>query len=132
VQYTIEFGGDPRLVTITTSGPAERATFVRFREEFVSDPRFRPGMPILIDHLALDTTPLTVPDIRAIAESIARFSDRLGPSRIAIVAPDTLTFGFARMTESLANPERMRVSVFYSREEAISWLREDDRTTRRE
>jgi hypothetical protein len=46
--------------------------------------------------------------------------------RIAIVAPMPASFGMARMYESLANLEAIptRIGVFWTKEEAMNWLRE--------
>ena len=81
-----------------------------------------PGMPILIDHTALDATALTATDIRAIGEFVATIGKRIGASSIAVVVPDRLTFGFVRMGELIANQPQLNLKTFYSLGEAVAWL----------
>ena len=124
MEHTIEFGGELKAVTVTTSGRADRSGFFRFIEEIVSDPRFLPGMAMLIDHSALDASSLTSLDVKVIGELTGSLTDRLGASPAAVVVPDSLLFGLTRMGEAHVGPTQLRVGIFYSREEAIAWLRD--------
>jgi hypothetical protein len=125
MDYTIEFGGDPYGVTFTTSGAADIAAILRANEEFLADPRFRPGMPILADHSALDTSSLASDDAKLIGEAYRRFLDRIGESAIAIVVARPAAFGLIRMAEAYAGPPPpSNQRIFYSREEALAWLRD--------
>ncbi|MGZ4403214.1 MAG: hypothetical protein ACXVRI_10255 [Gaiellaceae bacterium] len=71
MNWTIEFGGDPAEVTIETFGVASREGFIRLNIELVSDPRWRPGMAVLVDHTALDSSLLTGTDIDAISSPLS-------------------------------------------------------------
>ena len=113
----------PQLAVYTTSGAANVEGFRRGIEALVDDPRFEAGMAILVDHTSLDVTPLNPSDVRAIGEHTASLGERIGPSSIAIVVPDQVTFGFVRMGESYANQPQLSIKVFYSRPEAVEWLR---------
>lgn len=122
VEYTIVFGGDPQDVTITTSGPASVRGLVGFVKDLVASDRFRPGMAILVDHTSLDTRPLTATDVKELAAAVVKLDEKIGASRVAIVVPDALTFGFARMYELHAEAAEVRSKVFYSRSDALKWL----------
>jgi hypothetical protein len=122
VEYTIEFGGAPQDVTIRTSGPATAEGLIAFVTDLVADPRFRPGMAVLVDHSDLDARPLTGADIRAMAEVVIRLDERIGTSRVAILVPNPLTFGYARMYELHAAETQLHSRVFYSRDDALMWL----------
>lgn len=124
MDYTVEYGGDPPGVTFTTSGLADLASIQRANDEFLADPRFRPGMPILADHSALDTTSLTSSDARLIGDAYRRFLERTAESAIAIVVANAAAFGLVRMAEAYAGPTQPRQRIFYSRAEAIDWLRD--------
>jgi hypothetical protein len=124
VEYTIEFGGAPQDITITTSGSASVEGLIGFVTDLVASPRYRPGMAILIDHMLLDTRPLTAADIKTFATAVVTHDQQIGASRVAIVVPDPLTFGFARMYELHAEPAQVRSKVFYSRSDALTWLEE--------
>jgi hypothetical protein len=56
-------------------------------------------------------------DIRRLA-----FGDGTFPWRIAVYAPNPLSFGMARMFE-LLSADRRDIAVFWSREKAIAWLK---------
>ena len=122
MEYTIEFGGMAQDVTITTSGPASAEGLLDFVKDLVGDPRFRPGMLILVDHMAIDPTTITATDVRAQADTVIRLDDRIGPSKVAIVVPNPLAFGYARMYELHAARAQVESQVFYSRNEALAWL----------
>jgi hypothetical protein len=122
VKYTIEFGGAPQDVTITTSGPGSGKGLVDFVRDLVSNPLFRPGLLILVDHLSLDPTPINAADVRAQAETVLLLDERIGPSKVAIVVPTPLAFGFARMYELYTERAQVTSKVFYSRSEALKWL----------
>lgn len=47
------------------------------------------------------------------------------PSRSAIVAPDDLTFGLARMHDVFSEHEGLKIRVFRGEQEAIVWLNEE-------
>jgi hypothetical protein len=124
VEYSIEFGGDPSGVTFTTSGQADLAVILRANDEFLADGRFRPGMPVLADHSALDTTPLSSADAKLIGDAYRRFLEHVGKSAVAIVVGHPASFGLVRMAEAYAGaPESGNVGIFYSRDDAIGWLR---------
>jgi hypothetical protein len=122
VQHTIEFDGSPQDVTITTSGAASREGLIAFVRDLVDDPRFRPGMSILVDHLAIDATTLEGADVRSQAEVVVELEERLGPCHVAIVVPTPLAFGYARMYELHAAETQIHSRVFYSRDEGLAWL----------
>jgi hypothetical protein len=126
MEYTIVFGGALQDVTITTSGLASVEGLIGFVTDLVANPRYRPGMSILVDHTALDARPLTATDIRTFAMEVVRFDEQIGPSRVAIVVPDPLTFGFARMYELYAESAAVRSRVFYAASDAHAWLESGD------
>jgi hypothetical protein len=74
----------------------------------------------LVDLTNVTSSDITADSLRVFAKEPA---DR---GRIAIVAPQPSNFGMARMYESLANLEATptRIGVFWTKEEAMNWLRE--------
>jgi hypothetical protein len=122
LEYTIEFGGAHRDVTITTSGQPTGEDVLAFVLALVGHPRFRRGMAILVDHLALDVTTITGEDIKAQAELVNALDDQLGPCHVAIVVPDVLAFGFGRLWELHTAETQLHSRVFYDRDEALAWL----------
>jgi hypothetical protein len=124
VDFSITFGAHPKAAVITTFGVARVDDFREMSQALIDDPRFRPGMPILIDHSSLDASVLAAADVRAIGDFVATIGDRIGASSIAVVVPDKLTFGFVRMGEMRANQPQLNVQIFYALPEAVQWLQQ--------
>jgi hypothetical protein len=122
VEYTIEFGGEPQDVTIKTSGQANAEGLIGFVTDLVASSQYQRGMTILVDHTGLDASTLTATDVRALADAVLRLDDQIGASKVAIVVPNPLTYGFARMYELQAEAAQVRSSVFYSLSDALAWL----------
>ena len=123
MEYTIEFGGSPQDVTLTSTGLGDAEGLVSLVRDLISNPRFRPGMLMLEDLSALDATGLTASDVRAQADSVIEFGQQFGPAKLAMIAPSTLVFGLARMWEAYIDSRTSIESrVFYSRAEAVDWL----------
>ena len=122
MNYMIDFSGSPQDVTVTTFGAASREGLVGFIQDLVEDARYRPGMFILVDHLALDATTINGDDIRAQAERVITLEERLGPCKLAIVVPTALAFGYARMYELHTAETQIHSRVFYTRDEGLAWL----------
>jgi hypothetical protein len=123
VEWTIEFRGDPQDVTITTSGPATLESFLEMNAALLSDPRFRAGMLILVDHSDLDVTPLLQDEVASIGYNIARRGEHFAGTVAAIVCGTREAFGLLRIAQAHAAPSPLRSEVFYDRDEALRWLR---------
>jgi hypothetical protein len=122
VTWTIEFGDAPQYVTVTTYGVACRQSFCAMVAELVSDPRWRPGMAVLVDHSALDASGLTGCDVEGIAGFMVDLDDRYGPAPFAVVTPDAYTEGVLDVTIRYLARSRLRARTFPSRDRAVEWL----------
>jgi hypothetical protein len=122
VRYDIEFGGHPQEVTVSVSGFATPSEFRQLYEELAGDPRFRPGMRILLDFRELDATRLDAWEARDIGRHLAGLESRYGSASLAVVVPDTVTFGLTRLAELSASFEQIEVLVRYTLEDALRWL----------
>jgi hypothetical protein len=119
MSYEYSVDSDRRLVRIRMRGTLTRAEILRLVQELIEDPRVSPGISQLIDLTEASSAAIAADDVRHIA------SANLDPvSRRAFVTPDTLTFGLARMFESLREikhaPEQ--IAVFTALQEAEAWL----------
>jgi hypothetical protein len=130
VNYDIEFTeSGPFEVVVTTSGEASGAEIEAGRRRVLADPRFRPGMSIMLDHSLLDNSGAEAHEVRGLASSLDRDRASSGFAYLAIVAPDAVTYGLGRMWESLASEEvESAVTVVRTREEAYVWI-ESQRAT---
>jgi hypothetical protein len=125
VEHAIEFGGQSLFdVVITTGGSADLEGVKLFGEELITDPRFRAGSTVLVDHSELDLRPLTESDLQEIGRIASGLAERLGDTLFAVVVPDSFTFGRARQSTTLAQPLDSAVRIFYSRDDAEAWLRD--------
>lgn len=125
VDYRVEHGGEPYDVLVTTSGRADARSFFGFISEVVEDPRFRPGMRLLVDHSSLDASTLESSDVRAAADLVKRLNQAIGASLVAIVAPGPLIFGLTRMFEVFTDAADLSLRAFSTRDDAAGWLRSE-------
>lgn len=123
MEHSIEFGGETHDVTATVWGPASIEGFGSLFDELASDPRFRPEWMVLLDVAALDVSELSAEEVRQIATAVARDA-RLGSTSIAVVAPSPVTFGLARLGDTVAKPNSLDTVICRSREEAETWFRQ--------
>jgi hypothetical protein len=124
MEFTIEFGGEPQDVTVTTFGIADVDGSRRLYAALASDPRYRAEMLILADHSALEMSRLTDLDLERIAAVISESDWSLPPRAVAIVASDVETHVRAREAVAHLGGSRSNRRVFSSREEALAWLGE--------
>ena len=122
MRFTIEFGGVPQDVTVTTEGTATPDGFAQMNAELVEDERFRPGMLVLLDHTSLGVNELSSEDVRSIAKDFLRHDAAFGSTVVALVAPEPVQFGLARMATALADPMTPIIRIFETRQAAMEWL----------
>jgi hypothetical protein len=125
MEFSIEFGGDPQDVTITASGAADPAAFVLMSDRLMSDPRFRPGLMFLIDVSAVDVTELPQSDVEEIAELGSVNTWHYPPRAVAMVATNPLTLAQTQVAIAHMGGRKSGHRAFATRDEAISWLRDE-------
>jgi hypothetical protein len=123
VEHTIQFGSRPESAIVVTSGRADLAGFQRLHQDVVADPRYRRGMPLLVDHAGLELSALTPEEVRDVGLALADVAGQLGPSTMAVVVADATAWGLVRTIESHADQPQLHTRVFYGRREAVEWLR---------
>jgi hypothetical protein len=124
MDYEIEWGGDPENVLVTTSGRATVEGLDAWVQEVLSDPRYRPGIRVLIDHQKLDWTSMTKDDLRRRARLLLRDKERIGWTRAALVTDRPVDYGLMRMIAGyLGERASFDTDIFYSFEKARDWLR---------
>ncbi len=123
MDYAIEFDPLAPEASVTTSGQATSQGFEAYLNELVDDPRWEPGMRVLVDHRALDPRHITADDLRACADLHVRLDDRVGPGDWAIVAGSSATYGLARMWPAFIDERlSLRTKVFIDLDDARAWL----------
>ena len=88
----------------------------------VEHPDFTPGMPQLCDLSDVEDVDLTYGDLKAVVEWAMGRAERLGRSKVALVASEPVVFGVSRMYGVLAQDLPTDIRVFRTREDALRWL----------
>ena len=115
---------DQSLVICRTNGTASVEGYREMLQALISQPEFRPGVDLVVDHRSVDVSALTAVEI----EQIAGFRVELGKAAgrsVGVAGLDSpLRYGLARMfgayTHSRAGIE---ISWFETLDDALRWLR---------
>lgn len=127
MEHEISWGGAPEDARVTTWGTATLEGLDAWVQEGLSDPRYRSGMHVLIDHRRLDLSGLSAANVHERIELFARSVARLDTARAAVVMGSPVDFGIARMEQAYIamHPDlQIEIGVFLSVEDARQWLRE--------
>lgn len=119
---------DPKLVIIRVSGAPRAEDFIAATREWLSSPKFIPGMDRVTDLSELDATAVSAEGIERIATAGAGFGKgKPEMGRLVMVTGDSpLKFGLSRMFASHfeANVEAP-FHFFKTLDEALAFLRPD-------
>ena len=92
-------------------------------EQVFTNPEWHDGARILFDNRLEILDKLTSDGVREISNSFIQFNDKLNGSKVAVVMPEDLAYGFGRMWQIHTElGARFQTSVFRSIEEAIHWI----------
>ena len=111
---------------VTTSGDAILQGYYDFTKAVLEHDEWKPGGLILLDHTKLNTGPLTVDDVQAIAIISGQYSEQLGTAKVAIVVDRDLDYGMTRMWQVLVENQTISYAsakIFRNRDEAWAWLK---------
>jgi hypothetical protein len=93
-----------------------------YLDRLLEDPRFRPGMPGLIDCRRVKSI-FSILDLRRTAEESKKRPQMQVPGRAAVLASSNLIYGLLRMYEVFNEGNPSETRVFRKPEEAIAWLK---------
>ncbi len=114
---------DKRRVFSSGSGHLSYEDIAGHMNRLAKDPKFDPSFSQLFDFRDVTSVGLNSQHVIQIAE-IRVFSPE---SKRAIVAPDPVKFGMARMYEAYRAPKGdRRIEVFADYQEALDWLHLDE------
>jgi hypothetical protein len=114
-----------RLVLSSASGILTSSDALSHQQRLASDPDFDPSFSQIADFTQVSQIRLSPDDIRQLAQR-SIFSPH---SRRAIIVPNDLAYGFARMFEMLREDQGdVGTRVFRTLEEALNWVLSKDAT----
>jgi hypothetical protein len=125
MHWSVQWGGDPEDVRVTTSGVANVEDLDGMMREVIADPAWRDGMKILLDHTQTDWSVFGVGDLDRRAALVEDISDRIGRQQIAFVVTGRLNQEIAKMLGARLSDIGFVAKAFVSLDEARGWLREE-------
>lgn len=114
---------DDDLIVVTHIGLIPDDEFLGFYNAFFTGGALRPSMNLLVDLRQADSSPRSSEVLRHLAGSLRRLPVEIAPgTKVAVVAPEDLAYGLARMYGTLADAVSWEFSVFRSMKDARKWL----------
>jgi len=110
------------IARIVLAGPVGEKEILEAFDAAVEHPKYKPGMPRLWDFRRADLSSLDTAAVAALAEYPMRFPKGICDVRVAFVVAGQLEYGLTRMFQAMSEDERTDIGIFYSTEEAESWL----------
>jgi len=124
VQFNLNY--HDTIFEVTTSGDAILQGYYDFTKAVLEHEEWKPGGLILLNHTELNTGPLTIDDVQAIAIISGQYSEQLGTAKVAIVVDRDLDYGMTRMWQALVESHTTSydsTKIFRNRDEAVAWLK---------
>jgi hypothetical protein len=119
IRHTIH--EDLGIVVSTWTGPASDSELVSRCRELYEDERWRPGFHEVVDLREAGMAEVSGSALQALAEMVDSYAEGHA-FKTAIVAPENLPFGLARMYEAYALESPESVKVFRELEDALEWI----------
>jgi len=120
---TCEPRPDENLVIFRHVGEVTDIEFLTFYKRFFEDSNVSSALNLLVELQQTSSTPRSVGALRLLSEFLhGKFAGRPEQRRIAVVAPQHLSFGLARMYEVFSACLSWEFVVFRDHEAALPWL----------
>jgi hypothetical protein len=121
ISYTVD--SDKGRVVVRFTGTVRDQDLFTTCHELYGDPRHRIGMPELTDCRVLQRAEFTGAGLRVLARMTAtKLDPAQQPWKVAVVAPQSVVYGLARMYELLREGSPEHVEVFRDLAAAEQWL----------
>jgi hypothetical protein len=125
ISYAID--SDRHRVVVRFTGTVRDQDLFSTYNELYNDPRHQIGMPELTDCRELERAEVTSVGLQDLARMTgAKLDPAQKPWRVAIVAPQNVVYGLARMYELLREGSPEQVEVFRDYAAAQQWLDESE------
>jgi len=121
---TCQFKPDARLVIFAHVGVVPDDEFLASYNAFYEDPRFDKSFNLLVDLRRTDSSVRSSEALHKLANFVRReLASTAARPKIAVVAPEDISFGLARMYEVLSDTVPWDFAVFRAPDAALAWLR---------
>ena len=111
------------IVVTTWKGKVSNADLISAYTKLFEDPAFQPGFHELLDVSEADMVEVSGEGLRKLELFIeSQTPDSVGEFKTAVVAPEDLSFGLARMYGFYSDDSSEAVRVFRDSEKALDWL----------
>lgn len=107
---------------LTSSGKISQQELKERAISLIHDPDWQPGFNILTDYSEASLTDLNYEKIKELVEYQIQVAHKVGSGKCAVVAPQALEFGMARIWESLSDNNPLSIKVFNNTSDALNWL----------
>src|SRR4051794_21084424 len=125
MHWSVQWGGDPEDLRVTTSGVASVEDLDRMMREAIADARWQEGMKILLDHTQTDWSVFGAGDLDRRAALVENIADRIGRQQVAFVVTGLLNQEIGKMLGARLSDIGFVAKAFVSLAEARDWLREE-------
>lgn len=115
---------EKKLVHVTGWGIITFSELLSHINELGKDPGYKKPMKKLIDYRQVSNVELSMTESESFAQTKAELSDIFSEEKCAIVAPKDVTFGTARIHDSLIEMKEPNIEteVFRDFDQALDWL----------
>lgn len=122
MEWRVEFDLAADLIRVRAWGTASVEGFIGYSRALSQDPRWRPGLALLVDLRDLDLTPMRSSDIDRLVLFQKTYSDRAAQGPIATVVSRAVDYGIVRMWEAYIAGSGRNHHLATDLEEALAWL----------
>jgi hypothetical protein len=121
IVYRIE--PDVGLVILVHTGVVPDDEFLSSYRTLFGDPQYQKSFNMLVDLRRADSSARSPDTLRQLAEFVRQlFGDAEEGPKVAVVAPEDISFGLARMYEALSDTVPWDFKVFRDVKVALPWL----------
>jgi len=123
MDFEISFRKETGYFIIKTSGDTTPDDVEASLIQVLTSPDWSKGKNILFDNRLENLNKLSSDDVQKISLKFTQFNKKLANSRIALVMPEDVAFGLARMWENYTETTAtFRTNVFRSIDNALKWI----------
>lgn len=122
--WTYRIDAEAHMLFVVATGVTSQAERMEAMLGWIKDPAFTAGLDTFCDFSAAESTP-RLSDLRELVAAIGEHAPVIGHQKVAVLAAKPITFGVARVFESMAQIEDvpLQVRVFFERDKLWDWLR---------